>query len=136
MKLIFIAGAFLAVMNCHAQDSTASRPDTSIIFTKVEIEAAYPGGTQAWLRFLGKNFRYPEDAVNNEIQGVVVVQFKVDMEGNTSDIHAISGPEKGGLREEAERIIKISGKWTPAVQNGRMVRSYKRQPMVFRLAKG
>ena len=102
-------------------------------FTKVEIESEYPGGPAAWLRYLNKNFRYPDDAVNNEIQGTVVVQFIVDKEGNVSDVTAISGPDQGGLREEAVRVIKKSGKWTPAVQNGRQVKSYKKQPIVFKL---
>jgi protein TonB len=102
-------------------------------FTKVEIESEYPGGPAAWLRYLNKNFRYPDDAVNNEIQGTVVVQFIVDKEGNVSDVQAISGPDQGGLREEAVRVIKKSGKWTPAVQNGRQVKSYKKQPIVFKL---
>ena len=102
-------------------------------FTKVEIESEYPGGPSAWLRYLNKNFRYPDEAVNNEIQGTVVVQFIVDKEGNVSDVQAISGPESGGLREEAIRVIKKSGKWTPAVQNGRQVKSYKKQPIVFKL---
>jgi protein TonB len=102
-------------------------------FTKVEIESEYPGGPAAWLRYLNKNFRYPDEAVNNEIQGTVVVQFIVDKEGNVSDVQAISGPTDGGLREEAVRVIKKSGKWTPAVQNGRQVKSYKKQPIVFKL---
>ena len=102
-------------------------------FTKVEIESHYPGGDQAWLRYLNKNLRYPDDAVNNEIQGTVVVQFIVDKQGNVSDVEAISGPDQGGLREEAVRVIKRSGNWTPAVQNGRQVKSYKKQPIVFRL---
>jgi periplasmic protein TonB len=135
MKLILIAAFFLSAITCHAQDSTASSRDTGIIFTKVEVEAVYPGGTTAWLNFLKKNFRYPAEAVNNEIQGDVVVQFKVDLQGSTSDIHAISGPEKGGLREEAVRIIQISGKWTPALQNGRQVRSYKQQTLRFKISK-
>jgi protein TonB len=71
--------------------------------------------------------------VNNEILGTVVVQFIVDKEGNVSDVSAISGPSEGGLRDEAVRVIKKSGKWTPAVQNGRQVKSYKKQPIVFKL---
>jgi protein TonB len=102
-------------------------------FTKVEIESDFPGGAAAWLRYLNKNLRYPDDAVNNEIQGTVVVQFIVDKEGNVSDVQAISGPDNGGLREEAVRVIKKSGRWTPAIQNGRQVKSYKKQPIVFKL---
>lgn len=100
-------------------------------FTKVEIESDYPGGTSAWARYLNKSLRYPQEAIDNEIQGTVVVQFIVDKEGNVSDVEAVSGPNE--LRDEAVRVIKKSGKWTPAIQNGRQVKSYKKQPIVFRL---
>ncbi|KIC95904.1 energy transducer TonB [Flavihumibacter solisilvae] len=100
-------------------------------FTKVEIESEYPGGTSAWQRYLNKSLRYPQEAQDNEIQGTVVIQFIVDKEGNVSEVEAISGPNE--LREEAVRVIKKSGKWTPAVQNGRQVKSYKKQPITFRL---
>jgi protein TonB len=107
--------------------------DDDVIFRKVEIESTYPTGADGWLRFLNKNLRYPEDAQNNEIQGVVMVQFIVDEKGNVSNVQAVSGPESGGLREEAVRVIKKSGNWTAAIQNGRQVKSYKRQPITFRM---
>lgn len=107
--------------------------DYNQTFTKVEIESEYPGGAAAWLRFLNKNLRFPEDAINNEIQGTIVVQFIVDRDGNVSDVETVSGPETGGLRQEAIRVIKQSGKWKPAIQNGRQVKSYKKQPIVFKL---
>jgi periplasmic protein TonB len=100
-------------------------------FTKVEIESDYPGGAAAWQRYLNKNLHYPQEAIDQEIQGTIVVQFIVDKEGNVSDVEAISGPNE--LRDEAVRVIKKSGKWTPAVQNGRQVKSYKKQPIVFKL---
>ena len=105
--------------------------DDNHIFMKVENESFYPGGIEAWKRFLIKNFRTPEEAIAREISGTVVVQFIVDKEGNVSDVHTISGPEE--LRQEAVRVIKRSGKWEPAIQNGRKVNSYKSQPIVVQL---
>ena len=99
---------------------------------KVEIESEYPGGGAAWQRFLKKNLNYPQVAIDNEVQGFVMVQFIVDKEGNVSEVQAVSGPDD--LRAEAVRVIKKSGKWTPAIQNGRQVKSYKRQSIGFRLA--
>ena len=100
-------------------------------FTKVEIESEYPGGAAAWHRYLSKNLVYPDEAVSAEIQGQVVVRFIVDKEGNVSDVEAVSGPEE--LRDAAVRVIKKSGNWNPAIQNGRKVKSYKSQPINFRL---
>jgi protein TonB len=102
------------------------------VVLKVEIESEYPGGIVAWQRFLNRNLRYPQEAVDQDIQGYVVVQFIVDKEGNVSDVEAVSGPEM--LRPEAVRVIKKSGKWTPAIQNGHKVKSYKRQPIGFKIA--
>jgi protein TonB len=110
----------------------AAPDDAETIVDRVDIESAYPGGLEAWRRFLVKTFRYPELAVEHEIQGTVLVRFVVDLEGNVSDVEAISGPEE--LRAEAIRSIRKSGKWIPASKNGHKVKSYKRQPIVFQLA--
>jgi TonB family protein len=143
MKIIFFFLLTLSALIAKAQDTTkATVPDTAklpkfdernIIFTKAEIPAAYPGGIPGWSKYLGKNLHYPDEAVNKGIQGTVVVQFIVDIEGNLSEIEVVSGPEKGGLKEEAIRVIAQSGKWIPAMQNGRKVKSYKKQPMNFRI---
>ena len=111
-----------------ADDDNDGRP-----FMKVEVDASFPGGPAAWLRFLNRNLRSPDEAINNGISGKVVVQFIVDKEGNVSDVVAVSGPEQGGLREEAVRVIKKSGKWTPAIQNGKNVKAYRFQPVIFQI---
>ncbi|MBE7173933.1 MAG: TonB family protein [Williamsia sp.] len=102
------------------------------VFSKVEIEAGFPGGASAWARYLNKNFHYPNEAQAKEIQGTVIVQFIVEVDGSVSDVKALSGPE-GGLKEEAVRVIKASGNWEPAIQNGHKVASFKKQPVIFRL---
>jgi protein TonB len=140
LVLSFLSIAFAGM----AQDSTKTMittdsskkkqvDDYNMVFTKTEIEPDFPFGQTAWTRFLSKNLQYPDEAAANNIQGTVIVQFIVDKEGKTSSVEAVSGPERGGLREEAIRIIKKSGRWTPAVQNGRQVKAYKRQAIVFKL---
>ncbi|WP_205508845.1 energy transducer TonB [Longitalea arenae] len=104
--------------------------DWNKTFTKVEIPSEYPGGPAAWQRFLNRNLHFSQEAMDNMVQGTVVVKFIVDTEGNVSDVEAISGPEEH--RPEAIRVIRKSGKWTPAIQNGRQVKSYKQQPITFR----
>jgi protein TonB len=111
---------------------TKNEEDSNEPWVKVEIESEYPGGLSAWQRFLNRNLNYPRIAIDNGVQGFVVVQFIVDKEGNVSDVQAVSGPEE--LRAEAVRVIKKSGKWTPAIQNGHPVKSYKKQPIGFKLA--
>jgi protein TonB len=107
-------------------------PDS--VFLSVEIESSYPGGIEAWKRFLIKNLSnsYPQEAADQGIQGKVVVMFIVDKDGNVSDVHAIAGPKE--LHDLAMKVIKKSGKWQPAQQNGKIVNSYKRQPIIFTIA--
>lgn len=104
--------------------------DVDKIFVSVQIESEYPGGLSAWQRYLNRELPrvYTDDLTQYE--GRVVVQFIVDKEGNVSEAHGIEGPKE--LWEIAERTIMKSGKWKPAIQNGRPVKSYKSQPIIFK----
>jgi TonB family protein len=99
---------------------------------KVEVEADYPGGSDAWVKYLGKTLQYPMEAVSNEVQGNVMVEFVVRKDGSVTDIRAISGPKQ--LRTESVRVIAESGNWVPAVDRGMKVDSYKKQPIHYRLS--
>ena len=103
-----------------------------IIFTKVEVESEFPGGRAGWAEYLSKNLRYPQKAIRKRIQGTVVLQFIVDKEGKVSDVSVILSVHPL-LDNEAKRMITESPNWTPATQNGRKVKSYKKQPIVFKL---
>lgn len=105
--------------------------DANKIFTRVEIESEYPGGKEAWATFLNRHLQYPQDAIDIEVQGTVIIEFVVDKEGNVSNIVPVSGPQE--LQKAAVAVIKQSGQWKPAIQNGRNVNSYKRQPITFKL---
>jgi len=106
--------------------------EAETIFKKVEIESSFPGGAQAWMRYLVKNIQDPSEASEAGIQGGITVRFIVDQEGNTSAVEAVDGAKE--LREEAVRVIQRSGKWIPAIQNGKKVKSYKEQRIIFKLA--
>jgi TonB family protein len=95
-------------------------------------ESEYPGGTAQWLRFLNKTLKYPEDQWKNKIEGTVVVQFIIDEDGNPTSIKVIKSVN-AELDAEAVRVISASKDWVPAVYGGRFVKSYKRQPIVFKL---
>jgi periplasmic protein TonB len=128
MKFPLTISLFIIAIHCSAQETPA---DT--VYTTVDIHAAYPGDSEAFQRYLSLHMHYPFDARHNEIQGTVIVQFVVNKDGKLSDIQATGGPTEGGLREEAVRVIKQSGKWKPAIANGQKVKSIIKQPIVFTL---
>jgi len=115
-----------------SQDASARGTDST--FTKVETESSFPGGEAGWKRFLMENMVYPKKAIKKNVQGTVIARFIVDKDGTLSDIEAIDGPEL--LREAAIDIIKKSPNWKPAQQHGRKVKSYKIQPITFKIQEG
>jgi periplasmic protein TonB len=112
-------------------DLEKQKKDSTISY-KDEKESEYPGGIPGWQRYLVKNLKYPERAMNGNIQGQVGVRFIVDKTGNVIDPY-VSASVEYSLDEAALKIIKDSGKWEPAFQNGHNVKSYKMQPINFRL---
>lgn len=105
--------------------------DTST-FSKVEIEAEFPGGGIAWTNFLRKhlNARVPVKKKAPAGTYQVIVRFIVSKDGSVSG--AMAETRHGyGMEEEVLRIINKSPKWVPASQDGRPVNAYRRQPITF-----
>jgi len=133
MKIILVFAISLISSGIKCQDTlkTPKESTDTTVFYKIDVEPQYPGGIKGWNNFLLRTLRYPEEAINNRVRGTVIVGFIIDQYGKVSNVHAVSGPEGSGLREEGERIIKKSGKWIPALLDGKYVKSYKIQPFEF-----
>lgn len=101
------------------------------VFTKVEVDAKYPGN---WRSFLERNLDGQVAVDNGASPGTytVIIQFIVDVAGNVSDVKALTNVGNG-MEQEAMRVIKKSGKWNPAIQNGREVKAYRKQPITFQV---
>jgi len=100
-----------------------------------EKESEYPGGSQAWNRFLKDHLVYPDRAVSAEVMGEVRVQFIVDKQGQVDKVE-INKSVEYSLDEEALKIVNSSGRWEPASKDGQPLKSYKIQPLKFMLSKG
>ncbi len=108
--------------------------DENKIFNKVEVEAAFPGGDAAWRNYLQKNLNPEVPVENNADAGTytVIVKFVVSKDGSLSDVSCETDPGHG-MCQEAIRVIKKTRNWTPAIQNGRNVNAYRRQPITFQV---
>ncbi len=106
--------------------------DSNIVFEKVETEASFPGGELKWRQYLERNAKGSIALDKGAPKGTytVIVQFIVDKEGNISDIRALTN-HGFGMENEAVRVIKSGPKWNSAIQNGKQVKAYKRQPITF-----
>lgn len=109
-----------------------SNDDENKVFNKVEVEALFPGGEAAWRRYLQNNLDANTPIDNGAPEGTysVIVRFIVSKDGSISDV--VAETKYGyGMEAEAVKIIKKGPKWTPALQNGRNVNAYRRQPITF-----
>jgi len=108
--------------------------DENKIFDKVEIEAKFPGGDSKWRQYLERNCNASVATDQGAPEGTytTLIQFVVDKEGNISDVRAMTN-HGYGMEEEAMRAIKKGPKWEPAVQNGRQVKAYRKQPITFQV---
>ena len=108
------------------------KPKEEEIFQAVEQQAEFPGGTQALMKWLSNNIRYPEAAQQNDVQGRVIVKFVVEKDGSVSQAQILKGVDKD-LDKEALRVVNKMPKWQAGKNNGVAVRSYFTLPVQFRL---
>lgn len=108
------------------------KADDDKIYNIVDEEASFPGGLEAMYKWIKNHLRYPEECKAKNIQGRVTVQFAVEKDGSLSDIKALKSPN-ALLSKEAIRIVNAMPKWSPAKVKGKVVRSYFRLPINFRI---
>ena len=106
--------------------------DEEKVYEKVEIEASYAGGDEAWRKFLELNLNAGIPAYKGAPAGAytVVIQFVVDKEGKVSDIKALTS-HGYGMEAEVIRVLRKAPRWNPAIQEGRPVKAYRKQPVTF-----
>jgi TonB-dependent SusC/RagA subfamily outer membrane receptor len=100
------------------------------VFSKVEIEPSFPGGVSAWSKFLASNMNSKVVSAAPPGKYSVYVMFTVGLDGEISDLKAITN-HGHGLEEEALRIMKKSPRWEPGIQNGRKVKAVRKQVITF-----
>jgi hypothetical protein len=84
---------------------------------KIDQTASFPGGLDAFGRYLILTAK----KVSNK-NGRVIVSFIVETDGTISSEKIENSLDKASDKE-ALRVIKLSPKWKPALQNGEKVRS-------------
>ncbi len=101
------------------------------IFKSVEQMPLFLGGEAALIKYIDSHIQYPPEAVKNNIQGRVVVQFVVDKTGEIGEVKVVRSVDKD-LDEEAVRIVKTLPKFIPGRQNGQAVAVWYTLPVTFK----
>ena len=120
ISLLFL----LSIPDLKAQDENK-------VFEKVEQNANT--NQKTWTEHISKKTKLPDSVVKDIPAGTykVNVQFVVDIHGNIGQVKAKSDPGYGLAKIAVDVITTYKGKWQPANQCGRNVKSYKEQPITF-----
>jgi protein TonB len=71
--------------------------------------------------FVIPNIRYPQEAIDNGVTGVALVEFVVERDGKVTNVKVLNSIDKS-LEREAIRVVSSSPRWEPGLNNGAMVR--------------
>lgn len=109
-------------------------PDASTFTEKQRIEkpAQYPGGYNQLLEFVSTTAVYPDEAVQQNIQGVVKVSFRVDEGGLVRDLEIVESGQYFLDRAALECMWKMP-LWQPAERNGQTIGSNFILPISFEI---
>lgn len=132
------------IMDIAALDHKVEAPvksqmeDGEIAYSPYEVDKApefFKGDERNFLEnWVYSYLRYPQEAVDMGIQGVVNVEFIVEADGSVTNVKVARSVDEV-LDKEAIRVISASPKWRPAIKNGEKVRVKYSLPVEFRLKK-
>lgn len=102
-------------------------------FLIAETMPSFQGGDlntfRAWVQ---QNVKFPQIALENGIQGRVVLSFVIEKDGRLTNIQVLQTPDRS-LSEEAVRVLSKSPKWSPGKQRNQVVRVKYTLPVDFRV---
>lgn len=129
-KMSFCQGRFVVVLamvlflahpvSAQETQQKEQKSPPRMVFTVVEKQPEFPGGTKEMAKFLESNIQYPAAAREARVHGKVFISFIILDDGDVSDIKVTKGIGHG-CDEEAVRVASMMPKWTPGKQNGRPV---------------
>ena len=121
-----------------------------MIYQTTEIPARFPGcemldttiafkaqcANANLLNFVYNNIRYPQEAIQNNVEGTVVVRFVVEPDSLISQAEVLRDIGNG-CGEEVLRVVDLlnvaGARWIPGKVKGKDVRSYFTLPVRFKL---
>ena len=115
------------------EEMLKKNPNAAIPFSVVENKPTFnDSDANEFSKWVSEQMQYPQDAIDQNIQGRVVLQFTVNKEGQVEDVQVVRGVNEA-LDNEAVRVVTASPKWEPGTQNGNPVNVRYIFPVVFRL---
>lgn len=99
---------------------------------EIDQPPKYKGGNDSMIKYIYRNLRYPNFAIESKTEGTVLVEFVVSDVGDLQNERVIKGI-KGGCDEEALRIVNSMPKWNSGKKEGKSVPVIYTIPITFRM---
>ena len=135
MKNLLVLIALFASSTIYAQQADTLLKTTEVadtVLQKVEVEAYFPGGDEAWNKYIIKKIEANIDKlVKRKSYGTCEVQFIVDTDGSVSNVEALT-LKNSLLAKVLVSAVKDGPKWVPAIMKGKPVKAWRRQKLTFR----
>lgn len=119
----------VAVMSYKKQDEAIPEEQP---FTMLNWPKFKDGYVQEFSKYVSSNVTYPEIAAQNDIQGRVIVSFKVQPDGTMTDIKVLQTPDPV-LSDEVLRVFAEAPAWTPAADPEQRKTVQYTIPVMFKL---
>jgi TonB family protein len=108
----------------------AELEDPNNVYTYAEPK----GGRKAYRNYLVQNMHYPQQAIDNKVEGRVTVQFAVETNGMIDEFKVLKTPGYG-CDEEVLRLIKEGPPWYPTTRNNVPIKGKVKVRLKFTLKK-
>lgn len=102
---------------------------------QIDVHPSFKNGdAKSFSKWVAKNIDYPKDAEAAGVQGCVIVQFTINVEGKVTNVKVMRELHPS-LDAEAVRVVSSSPKWSPGKYKKRLIRVTYTCPVVFDLGK-
>lgn len=132
--LFIVVASLFCCAPLHSQTNRPTAKADSSEFHTVQIQASFPGGDAAWIRFLQANLRADVPVRKKAPAGIytVILSFLVAKDGTVYEIKLEEDPGYG-TGKEALRVFKKAPRWNPAIQDGKPVIYRQKQSISFQV---
>ena len=123
----------ITIGNMSEKRTTSMKPDKDGVYEMTDTRPLYPGGQAALEGYVNNNIEYQQQAIDENTEGTVNVQFVIDENGNVTNAKAIGKELGNGLDQEAVRVISNMPKWTPGKVKGKNVKTRVVLPVTYKI---
>ena len=125
-RIALIASFFFNLCFAFAQNNKDE------VYSGADEFPTFENGMQGFYWFVSDNLNYPDDALSDNIEGSVLVQFIVNKDGEVTDEKVVRSLYES-IDAEALRVMKLCPNWNPAILRGKPCNMRMEVPIFFKV---